>query len=261
MAKRQKADVLGGNFHLELIENMANNALKNEANSKKEKKAKFQMLLNKLEENVRLTENQKIFSDKIINNTITIGSGVAGTSKTFTACYSLLKCLFKGEIEKIIITKPIKESGENLGFLPGTIDDKMAPYLESFIHNMEEILGEESINWLLQNGFIEGKAIAYMRGSTFNKAGMFLDEGQNLDHKGFMVFITRIGKDSKIVVAGDVTQRDIEEKKVVMHEFIELFKGIESVAVHEFKREDIVRNKILIEITDRYEEWKSKKGF
>ena len=168
--------------------------------------------------------------------------------------------MFEGKVERLIFTKPIKESGENLGFLPGNVDEKMAPYVESFLYTCKEMLTEEIVNALLESGYIECRPLAYMRGITFNNCGLFLDESQNTLFNQIMLYITRLGNNSKMVISGDVTQRDILQKDVYIYDFIEMFKEIKGVAVHEFKREDIVRNKILIEITDKYEEWKVKKG-
>lgn len=230
-----------------------------ELKSKKEKKIKFQLLLKKLEAKVTLKENQLIYSKKIEDNIITICYGPAGASKTFTACYTLLKLLFKGEIEKIIFTKPIKESGENLGFLPGDIDQKLQPYMESFIYTCTEMVGDETIKFLIDNKFIENRPLAYMRGISFNKCGMFHDEAQNSDWKQLILYITRLGMNSKIILAGDVTQRDIEKKNVVFPEFTEMLSTLPNVSVHKFNKEDIVRNPLLILITEKYEEWKESK--
>lgn len=228
--------------------------------SKKDKKIKFQVFLKRLEENIRLKDNQKVYSDKIIKSTICLATGPAGTSKSFSACYTLLKLLFEEKIKKIIFTKPLKESGENLGFLPGDIESKMQPYMESFFYICKELIGEETLSFLLDGGFIECRPLAYMRGISFAHCGMFLDEAQNCMFEQLILYITRLGENSKMVITGDVTQRDIEKKKVVLHEFIDMIGDLPDISIHEFKREDIVRNKILIDITDRYEKWKEAKG-
>jgi phosphate starvation-inducible PhoH-like protein len=229
-------------------------------NIRKEKRIKFQFLLKKIKEKVVLKENQKEYAEKIKNNTITFCYGPAGTSKTFTACYILLEMLFEEKIDKIIFTKPIKESGENLGFLPGDIDQKIGPYMESFIYTCKEIIGEDNVEFLLTAKFIEAKPLAYMRGITFNRCGLFLDEAQNSVYEQLMLYITRLGNESIMVISGDVTQRDIEKKKVVLPEFIEMFKNINKIALHEFTKKDIVRNALLIQITEKYEEWKDSKN-
>ena len=240
------------------VENLV--TIEKTTNNKKEKKVKFGFYLKKLESQIILKDSQKEYSRKIRENTITFATGPAGVSKTFSACYTLLKLLFENKIEKIIFTKPIKESGENLGFLPGGVDEKLGPYVESFIFNCKEMLGEEIINYLLEQKYIECRPLAYMRGISFNNCGMFLDEAQNTLYSQLALYITRLGNNSKMVIAGDITQRDILQKDVSIMEFINILKGIDGIAFHEFKKEDIVRNKILIEITDRYEKWKESKG-
>lgn len=205
---------------------------------------------------VTLTANQQILHQKILDNTITFVHGPAGTSKTFTICYSALKMITSGDIDKIIITKPIEESGEKLGHLPGTIDEKIGPFFESFFGNMSEIADSTYVASLVQEQQIQARPLAYLRGATFNGSLMFLDEAQNCDFRQLMLFLTRMGKGTKVVIAGDVSQYDIAEKLVALPKFIEMVRDIPSVAVHEFGHSDIVRNPILIEITDRYEKWK-----
>lgn len=207
---------------------------------------------------ITLKNSQGEYLDKIISNDITFCYGPAGTSKTFTACLAALKLYTGGKIKKIILSKPIQESGEKLGFLPGDIKDKIDPFMESYRSNLVKLLNEPSnVGWLESMGVIEFRPLAYMRGATFDNCLMILDEAQNADFKQLMLFITRMGKDSKVLICGDVSQYDIAKSKVALPEFIQLLNGINGLAIHQFKDEDIVRNKILIQITDRYEKWKS----
>lgn len=207
-------------------------------------------------ENIILTVSQSTLVDKIIKSRITCISGFAGTSKTFTSCYAALTMLADGIIKKIILTKPIKEAGEPLGHLPGTVDEKVAPYMESFILTMNELIGDFYVKQLIETGVIEIRPLAYLRGSTFKGCCMVMDESQNCTFKDLMLYVTRLGKNSKIIIAGDVSQYDIERKKVKLPEFMQMIKGIKGVEEHIFSKEDIVRDKILIDIADRYEEYR-----
>ena len=205
---------------------------------------------------IYLKESQQGYVDTILKNQITFCYGPAGTSKTFSACYAAIKLLREKKIKRIILTKPIQEAGEKLGFLPGTIDEKIAPYIKSFTSNIEKIIGFSEAAKLLGSGVVEFQPLAYMRGDTFDDAIMILDEAQNADWKQLMLFITRMGENSKVVIAGDVSQYDIEKSKVSLPQFIDLMTGIKDVGVHQFGESDIVRAEILKEIVRRYEKWK-----
>lgn len=205
---------------------------------------------------ISLTPNQKTYSDQIQQNTMVFCWGPAGTSKTFSACYTALQLLARGETEKIILTKPIQESGEKLGSLPGPVDEKIAPYMESFTINLEKMISKEKLIQLITDGVIEFRALAYMRGATFDNSVMILDEAQNCDMKQLMLYVTRLGKESKTIIAGDITQHDIAYDKVALPEFIEMVRGIKNIAETRFGEDDIVRSEILKEIVRRYEERK-----
>jgi phosphate starvation-inducible PhoH-like protein len=206
---------------------------------------------------VTLRQNQKKYLDTILNNDITFCYGPAGSSKTFTACLAALELLQKKEIKKVILCKPIQEAGEKLGFLPGTVDEKVEPYLKSYKSNIEKIVGWSEMHNMFGKGLIEFQPLAYMRGDTFDDALMILDEAQNADFKQLMLFVTRMGQNSKVIVAGDVSQYDIAKSKVALPEFMKLMTGIKGVGTHIFGESDIVRAKILQDIVHRYEKWKS----
>jgi phosphate starvation-inducible protein PhoH and related proteins len=208
---------------------------------------------------IRLSQKQQELYNTIRISDITFATGPAGTSKTFTAMYTALKLLSDGSIKKIILTKPIQESGEKLGYLPGTVDEKIAPYLESFVHTLKKIIPEAQVKNLFEFGIIEFRPLAFMRGATFDGTLMILDEAQNTIESQLILYLTRLGNKSKILVMGDTNQIDIKERDSAFSSFIEMISPVKGVSHHKFGREDIVRNKIIVEITDRYDEYKSNK--
>ena len=207
-------------------------------------------------QHVKLRQSQERYSKTIEKHDVTFCHGPAGTSKTFTACYTALKMLAEKKIKQVILCKPIQESGEKLGFLPGGIEDKVDPYMQSYISNLKKIVGEEITDRLLERGVIVFKPLAYMRGDTFDDCLMILDEAQNATFKQLMLFITRMGKTSKTLITGDVSQYDIPKKSAGLPGFIRLMYGIKGVENFEFTEDDIVRAEILKKIVRRYEKHK-----
>jgi phosphate starvation-inducible protein PhoH len=180
------------------------------------------------------------------------------THNTFTACYTALALLADQKIDKIILTKPIQESGENLGFLPGTKEEKVDPFMQSYSSNFEKIIGKATYQWLVSRGDIVVEPLAYMRGTTYDHSIMILDEAQNCTMTQLMLWVTRLGKDSKAIMMGDVSQYDIKKRDSKFLEFIDLISDVEQVNNFKFGSEDIVRNKFLIDIVNKYEKWKSE---
>lgn len=207
---------------------------------------------------VRLSDKQNLLFKGIRNNTLTVVHGPAGTSKTFTSCYTALSLLADGKIDKIIITKPIQESGEQIGLLPGTVDEKIDPYKQSYYTNFCKILDRGTIDWLFGLEQIVFEPLAYMRGSTYDNCIMLLDECQNASIKQLMLWATRLGKDSKAVMMGDTSQYDVKKKDSGYVDFINMTKDMEDLCIFEFHNEDIVRNKFLIELTNRYDKYRSE---
>jgi len=205
---------------------------------------------------VQLRQSQKKYLNQIENNEITFCYGPAGTSKTFTACYAALKLLKEKKIKQIILCKPIQEAGEKLGFLPGDKDEKVDPYMKSYKSNIEKIIGHEETKILFDKNIIKFEPLAYMRGDTFDDSLMILDEAQNATFKQLMLFVTRMGKDSKVIVTGDVSQHDIAASRVSLPNFIELIGNVKGVGTHIFNDRDIVRAKILQDIVKRYDQWR-----
>ena len=205
---------------------------------------------------VQLKPSQDNYYNTILKNDITFCSGPAGTSKTFTACFTALDLLVTKKISKIILCKPIQESGEKLGFLPGDIADKIDPFMQSYISNFKKIIGNELTESLMSSGVVEFKPLAYMRGDTFDDAFMVLDEAQNATFKQLMLFVTRMGKKSKVLVTGDVSQYDIPKNNVGLPGFVKLMEGVRGVGHHQFVEADIVRAKILQDVVNRYDKWR-----
>jgi len=226
------------------------------AKSRKQRPAKTST--NEVHKSIQLTPNQKKFAKAIEENQIIVCTGPAGTAKTFITMYSSLKLLSMREFDKIITTKPAQESGEKLGFLPGDIEEKIAPYMESFLLTLEKMIGKFETKTMVDKGFIEARPLAYMRGSTFDRSIMILDEAQNCDLRQLILFVTRMGETSKVIICGDVEQYDIAKGQSGLNDFIKILGGIKGATQFNFERDDIVRSKILIEITDNYNKWKLK---
>lgn len=188
---------------------------------------------------------------------ITVCTGPAGTSKTFVDCYYAVNSLKEKKFKKILLTKPVQEAGEKLGYLPGDIDKKIDPHYESFKITFQKLLKKRIFEQLLKDNIMEFRPLAYMRGATFDDTLMILDEAQNADIRQLMLFVTRMGKGSKVLISGDIHQYDINRHHVALPFFAEMVKNIDGVGLFEFNQGDIVRNKILIEITERYEKLKA----
>jgi phosphate starvation-inducible PhoH-like protein len=205
---------------------------------------------------VQLRQSQQKYVQKILENDITFCQGPAGTSKTFTACYAALKLFADKKIKNIILCKPIQEAGEKLGFLPGDVSDKIDPYMQSYITNLNKIIGHATTEQLVESEIIQFRPMAFMRGDTFDDSLMILDEAQNATFKQLMLFVTRMGKGSKVIVTGDVSQYDIAKNNIGLEKFTDLMEGIRGIGNHIFTEKDIVRAKILKDVVKRYDKWK-----
>ncbi len=199
------------------------------------------------------TKSQQCYIEAINSHMLTFGIGPAGTGKSYCAGALAAEALESGRIERIILTRPAVESGENLGFLPGDLDQKFSVYIDAFREILNERLGAGTVDYCLRHGRIVAAPLAFMRGKTFNsKTFVILDEAQNTSPAQMKMFLTRIGEDCKVVINGDVNQSDIRGPNGLADAVARL-QGLSNVYVHEFEREDIVRSGLVRDIIDRYE--------
>ena len=209
---------------------------------------------------LELTETQKRLLQIIEENKIIIISGPAGTGKTLISCYYAIKSLINHTFDKIVFSKPIEESGERLGFLPGDMASKIDPYLESYKGNILKFINKQTYEKLIAEDYIKYKPLAYLRGVTMDDSFMVLDECQNADLRQIMLFVSRMGKGSKVILSGDTRQSDISNEYIGLKYFSEMVGDIKGIAHFEFNEEDIMRDPILKEITKRYENSKVDKS-
>lgn len=198
------------------------------------------------------TENQKKYLAAIRTQTITFASGPAGVGKTWLAGAFAAEQLLGRKIEKIIITRPAVEAGEKLGYLPGEIDEKYAPYLAPFRDVLDERLGKSYVDLALKRGKIEAAPFAYMRGRTFKNAIVILDEAQNTTPTQMKMFLTRLGENVTVIVNGDLNQKDIPGASG-FDDAIKRLSFITSISHVKFDKDDVVRSGICQEIVTAYE--------
>ena len=191
------------------------------------------------------------YIETIESSTITFGIGPAGTGKTFLAVASAVKMYTDEKIKKIVLTRPAVEAGERLGYLPGDLSQKIDPYLVPLFDSLEYFFGNETLQYLIEKRNIEIVPLAYMRGRTLNNACIILDEAQNATVSQIKMFLTRLGEDSKMIITGDETQIDLNNKDFSgLKKTRKSLSNIEEISVVEFKNSDIVRNKIVSKILE-----------
>ncbi|SDZ26034.1 phosphate starvation-inducible protein PhoH [Micromonospora pattaloongensis] len=199
------------------------------------------------------TLGQKRYVDAIDANTIVFGLGPAGTGKTYLAMAKAVQALQAKQVNRIILTRPAVEAGERLGFLPGTLSEKIDPYLRPLYDALHDMLDPESIPKLMAAGTIEVAPLAYMRGRTLNDAFIILDEAQNTTPEQMKMFLTRLGFGSKIVVTGDVTQVDLPGGVTSGLKIVRgILEGLEDVHFAQLGSADVVRHKLVSDIVDAY---------
>jgi phosphate starvation-inducible PhoH-like protein len=200
------------------------------------------------------TANQKRYVDAIEDHTITFGIGPAGTGKTYLAMAMAVAALQAKKINKIVLTRPAVEAGESLGFLPGTLSEKIDPYLRPLFDALHDMIDIDSIPRLMQSGIIEVAPLAYMRGRTLNDAFIILDEAQNTTPEQMKMFLTRLGFGSKMVVTGDVTQIDLPNGQNSGLKIVrDILKDIDDIAFMELTAEDVVRHRLIGDIVKAYD--------
>ncbi len=204
------------------------------------------------------TLNQKRYVDAIDKHTIVFGIGPAGTGKTYLAMAKAVQALQAKQVSRIVLTRPAVEAGERLGYLPGTLNEKIDPYLRPLYDALHDMVEPESIPRLMQAGTIEIAPLAYMRGRTLNDAFIILDEAQNTTPEQMKMFLTRLGFGAKIVVTGDVTQVDLPNgQKSGLRVVRDILEGVEDLHFAQLTSQDVVRHKLVGDIVDAYEKWQA----
>ncbi len=199
------------------------------------------------------TLNQKRYVDAIDEHTVVFGIGPAGTGKTYLAMAKAVQALQAKQVNRIILTRPAVEAGERLGFLPGTLTEKIDPYLRPLYDALHDMLDPDSIPRLMAAGTIEVAPLAYMRGRTLNDAFIILDEAQNTSPEQMKMFLTRLGFQSKIVVTGDVTQVDLPSgTQSGLRVVQDILEGVEDIHFARLTSTDVVRHRLVGEIVEAY---------
>ena len=204
------------------------------------------------------TLNQKRYVDAIDRHTVVFGIGPAGTGKTYLAMAKAVQALQTKQVSRIILTRPAIEAGERLGFLPGTLNDKIDPYVRPLYDALHDMVDADSVPKLLTSGTIEVAPLAYMRGRTLNDAFIILDEAQNTSSEQMKMFLTRLGFGSKVVVTGDITQIDLPGGvRSGLRQVTQILDGVEDIAFCTLTARDVVRHKLVGRIVAAYDSYDS----
>lgn len=205
------------------------------------------------------TLNQSEYIQDMLNNDLVFSVGPAGTGKTFLAVGLAMHLLHAGRVKKVILTRPVVEAGENLGFLPGTLEEKINPYLKPLFDAINDMLSPEEVRHYMDSQIIELAPLAYMRGRTLSNAFVILDEAQNTTVTQMKMFLTRLGEHSKMVVTGDITQIDLPYGKISgLKQAMELFEDTEGIRFIQFDKQDVVRHGLVQKIIEIYEKRESE---
>ena len=205
------------------------------------------------------TFNQKRLVESMNKNDMVFAVGPAGTGKTYTGVALAVKALKQKQVKQIILTRPAVEAGENLGFLPGDLNEKLDPYMQPLYDALRDMIPVAKLQSYIEKGTIQIAPLAFMRGRTLDNAFVILDEAQNTSHSQMKMFLTRMGFGSKSVVNGDITQIDLPaEKKSGLEDALTVVSGIDKIASIHFSHKDVVRHQIVQEIVEAYEKNKDR---
>jgi phosphate starvation-inducible PhoH-like protein len=204
------------------------------------------------------TLGQKLYLQSMLSHPLVFGIGPAGTGKTYLAMAAAVSALLKNEVERIILTRPAVEAGEALGFLPGDLREKILPYLRPLYDALHDMMDPEDVARLTEKGVIEIAPLAYMRGRTLSHAFVVLDEAQNTTPEQMMMFLTRLGEESRMAVTGDVTQIDLpRSKQSGLLEVRHILRDIPGIAFHTFSGADVVRHPLVQRIIEAYDNYRN----
>ena len=204
------------------------------------------------------TLGQKKYLQSIFENDIVFGIGPAGTGKTYLAMAAAVAKLLDGSIKRLILSRPAVEAGETLGFLPGDLQEKILPYLRPLYDALYEMIDRDDVAKLIEKGVIEIAPLAYMRGRTLSDSFIILDEAQNTTPEQMMMFLTRLGNESKMVITGDITQIDIPRSKTSgLLEIRKILKSLQGISFHEFGASDVVRHHLVQKIVEAYDAYRN----
>lgn len=199
------------------------------------------------------TETQKKYLTAIKNNVVTIAVGPAGTGKSYVAASYAAEQLYYRNIEKVILSRPIVEAGETLGFLPGDLDEKYQPYIAPFREILDERLGKSFVDYLLKTKAIEAVPMQFMRGRTFKNCIVILDESQNSTKAQLKLLLTRLGENCKCILDGDLEQTDLPNGESGLADALRRLRGLPNIATIEFNRNEVVRSKMCAQILAAYD--------
>lgn len=203
-----------------------------------------------------LTINQQRLIDAFASNDLIFALGPAGTGKTYTAIALAVRALRNKEVRRIILTRPAVEAGENLGFLPGDLKEKLDPYLQPLYDALRDMIPSKRLLTYLEEGTIEIAPLAFMRGRTLDNAFVILDEGQNTTESQFKMFLTRMGRNAQYIITGDTTQIDLPRKQNSgLLKALKILKGIHGIAIINFDIRDVVRHKLVKKIIEAYDNY------